>query len=137
MKKHLITLLCFCIMGLGKLNAKTIVVASLDELRSAIDNANAGDMIVVKNGVYKTSEEIDINKVGTAAKPITITTESLGGAEITGKGGFNLVSPAAYIIIRGSNSRMRHRKQDPGQALNFVSGRVMFLKHLAPENIFS
>src|SRR3982751_667691 len=119
MKKHFITLLCLCIIGLGKLDAKTIVVASLDELRSAIDNANAGDMIVVKNGVYKTSEEIDINKVGTAAKPITITTESLGGAEITGKGGFNLVSPAAYIIIRGFKFTHQASKARSGAGTQF------------------
>jgi poly(beta-D-mannuronate) lyase len=119
MKKHFITLLCLCIIGLGKLDAKTIVVASLDELRSAIDNANAGDMIVVKNGVYRTSEEIVINKVGTAAKPITITTESLGGAEITGKGGFNLVSPAAYIIIRGFKFTHEASKARSGAGTQF------------------
>ena len=119
MKKHFITLLCFCVFALGKLNAKTIVVASVDELRSAIKNANAGDIIVVKNGVYRTTEDIVINKVGTATKPISITTESLGGAEITGKGGFSLVSPAAYIIIKGFKFTHEASKARSGSGTRF------------------
>jgi len=118
MKKHFIVL-CFCLLALGNLYAKTIVVASVEELRSAISNVNAGDMIVVKNGVYRTTEDIVINKVGTATKPISITTESLGGAEITGKGGFSLVSPAAYIIIRGFKFTHEASKARSGAGTKF------------------
>ena len=118
MKKHFIAFCC-CVFALGNLYAKTIVVASVEELRSAISNVTAGDMIVVKNGVYRTTEDIVINKVGTATKPISITTESLGGAEITGKGGFSLVSPAAYIIIRGFKFTHEASKARSGAGTKF------------------
>src|SRR5690348_851648 len=118
MKKGIIVLCC-CLLALGKLYAKKIVVTSVDELRSAIANANAGDMIVVKNGVYRTTEDIVINKMGTASKPISITTESLGGAEITGKGGFSLVSPAAYIIIKGFKFTHEASKARSGPGTKF------------------
>jgi poly(beta-D-mannuronate) lyase len=53
------------------------------------------------NGVYTSTGDLVINTKGTEGDPITITTEITGGAEITGEGGFNIVSPSAYIIIRG------------------------------------
>jgi poly(beta-D-mannuronate) lyase len=126
MKKHIITLLCFGVFTLGNLYAKTIVVASIEELRSAISNANAGDMIMVKKGVYRTAEDIVINKVGTAAKPITIASEAFNGAEITGSGGFSLVSPAAYIIIRGFKFTHEASKARSGAGTKFCewSGNV-------------
>jgi poly(beta-D-mannuronate) lyase len=68
-------------------------------LQSAITNARPGDKIVVKNGVYTTTSDIAINCVGTKEHPITITAQDFGKAEITGSGGFVLVSPSAYVII--------------------------------------
>jgi len=84
----------------GKLFANTITVSSISELQSAIDKAKPGDKIVVKDGIYTTTSDINISCVGTKEHPITITTQDFGKAEITGSGGFNLVSPSAYVIIR-------------------------------------
>lgn len=84
-----------------QLNAADITVHSLPELQTAISKAAPGDVIWVANGVYKTDADIVINKQGTAAKPITIAAQTLNGAEITGNGGFSLISPATHIIIRG------------------------------------
>ena len=81
--------------------AKTITVSSIAELQNAINDAKPGDIIFLKNGVYTTTADIIINKAGTKSQPITIAAQDAGGAEITGSGGFNLVSPAAYVIIRG------------------------------------
>ncbi|WEK18345.1 MAG: polysaccharide lyase 6 family protein [Candidatus Pedobacter colombiensis] len=81
--------------------AKTITVASLPELQKAIDNAVAGDVILLKNGVYTTTDNIVVKSKGTAAKPITIAAETIGGAEINGTGGLSIQSPATYVIIRG------------------------------------
>jgi hypothetical protein len=81
--------------------ATTVPVTSLPELQTAINNAAPGDVIVLANGVYTTTADITINKKGTAAQPITIAAQTIGGAEITGTGGFSIVSPAAYIIIKG------------------------------------
>lgn len=84
----------------GKLFANTITVSSIAELQSAIEKAKPGDKIVVKDGVYTTTSDMNIACVGTKEHPITITAQNFGKAEITGTGGFNLVSPSAYVIIR-------------------------------------
>lgn len=81
--------------------AATINVTSITDLQTAINKAKPGDVILLKKGVYTTSEDILINKQGTSGQPITIAAEKIGEVEITGKGGFNLVSPAKYIIIKG------------------------------------
>jgi hypothetical protein len=82
-------------------SATTIPVTSLAALQTAINNAVPGDVIILANGVYPTTVDISINKKGTASQPITIAAQTIGGAEITGTGGFSIVSPAAYIIIKG------------------------------------
>ena len=98
MKKYLFLISLFVS---AKIFAATITVASIAELQSAIDKAKPGDVILLKDGVYTTTAEITVSQAGTAAKPITIAAQNAGGAEITGSNGFNLVKPAAYIIIRG------------------------------------
>lgn len=101
MKKHLIALLFLSLVVSANLFANTITVSSIVELQNAIDRARAGDIILLKNGIYTTSADILIAAAGTKSQPIVIAAANAGGAEITGVGGFNLVSPAAYIIIRG------------------------------------
>ena len=98
MRKYLIAVL---LLVSGKLIANNIIVSSIAELQTAIEKAQPGDVITVKNGVYTTTADILINKSGTASKRITIAAQSTGAVEITGAGGFNLASPASYIIIRG------------------------------------
>ncbi|MFL5811526.1 MAG: chondroitinase-B domain-containing protein, partial [Flavisolibacter sp.] len=96
MKKIFIALLFLS----GKLFAGTITVSSVAELQSAIDKAKPGDKIVVKDGLYTITSDLTISCVGTKEHPITITAQDFGKTEITGSGGFNLVSPAAYVVIR-------------------------------------
>ena len=98
--------ICFLMLtlslpGAGILSADTITVSSLSGLQTAINNASAGDIIILTNGVYTASSDITINKQGTAAQPITIGAQTIGGAEIAGTGGFSIASPSAYIIIKG------------------------------------
>jgi poly(beta-D-mannuronate) lyase len=81
--------------------AGTITVSTLADLQKAIDKAVAGDVIMLKNGVYTSTDNIVITCSGTVAKPITIAAERNGAAEISGTGGFSIKSPAAYIVIRG------------------------------------
>jgi poly(beta-D-mannuronate) lyase len=101
MKKLLLVVVLLVQVGLIKPFANTIIVSSIADLQKAIIEARPGDIILLKKGIYKTTGDIVINKTGTKDKPITIAAEELGRSEITGSGGFNLVNPATFIIIRG------------------------------------
>jgi len=101
MKRYLIVILLLTLVSAGKPFANTIIVSSIAELQHAINDAKPGDIILLKKGVYAATTDIIINCTGTKSQPITIAAEHAGDAEITGSSGFNLVSPAAYIIIRG------------------------------------
>jgi hypothetical protein len=82
-------------------SAATYTVSSLAALQTQINSAVPGDIIVVANGTYTSSALITINKVGTAAEPILIRAETIGGVEINGSAGFRFASPAAYVTIQG------------------------------------
>ena len=97
-KSLFVTIFTFCI--LHSASANTITVSSVAELQSAIAKAKPGDKIVVQDGVYTTSSDINITCVGTKRHPVTITAQDFGKVEVTGAGGFNLVSPSVYVIIR-------------------------------------
>lgn len=94
-------LCCFLLCAPIALCATTITVTSLSALQTAINGASPGDVIILANGTYTASTKITINKQGTAAQPITIEAQTIGGAEITGTAGISIVSPAAYIVIKG------------------------------------
>src|SRR5687767_6901057 len=98
MKKYLFV---FFLLLSGKLFANTITVSSIAELQTAINIAKPGDVILLKDGVYTTTADITVSKAGTEKQAITIAALNIGKAEITGAGGFNLVSGASYIIIKG------------------------------------
>jgi poly(beta-D-mannuronate) lyase len=101
-KATLSTLLVILVLVLPKaLLADTITVSSIADLQTTINKAKPGDQIMLTDGVYTTTEDIIVNNKGIEKKPIIIAAQNLGKAEITGKGGFSLVSPAAYITIRG------------------------------------
>jgi hypothetical protein len=99
--KTLINALLVLLCAVPALHAATVNVSSLSALQTAINNAAPGDIIILANGVYTASTDITINKQGTAAAPITIQAQSIGGVEINGTAGINITSPAKYIIIKG------------------------------------
>lgn len=101
MRKKIYSLLVLLYVMPACLTAATITVTSLSALQTAINSAVAGDIIILANGTYTASADITVNKQGTAAAPITIQAASIGGAIIGGTNGFNIVSPAKYIIIKG------------------------------------
>ena len=74
---------------------------SIKTIQQAIDQAKAGDVILIKNGTYH--EGINITKSGTADKRITLVAESIGGVIIDGSGinyGINGRN-SNYITIKG------------------------------------
>lgn len=81
--------------------AATYTADSIAALQARIDGAVAGDVIVLANGTYTTSAAITVNCTGTAANPIVITAETIGGVTIAGTHGFTLNSPAAHIQLKG------------------------------------
>lgn len=103
----------------ARLLAENIVVTSLADLQVAIGNAKPGDVIQLKNGVYTTTEDIVIKSAGSKSQPITISAQQPGGVEITGSGGFNLVSPAAYVVITGFNFTHAASKARMGGGTSF------------------
>ncbi len=82
-------------------SAATFTVNTIPDLQSRINSAVAGDTIIVANGVYTTSAVININRQGTAAAPIIIAAETVGGVRITGTHGFSVNSPATHVTIQG------------------------------------
>ncbi|WP_316817372.1 polysaccharide lyase 6 family protein [Pedobacter nyackensis] len=99
--------------------ARTIIAASLPELQKAIDRANAGDVILLKDGIYICTDNILIKCIGTAAKPITIAAQNIGGAEITGAGGISIQKPAAYVIVKGLKLSNAAGKNEIGAGATF------------------
>ena len=99
--------------------AKTITVSSITGLQNAINQATAGDVIIMKTGVYTTTEDIKVDKAGTDKQPILITAEQIGSVEITGAGGFNIASPAAWIIIKGFKFTHAASKAKTGNGTSF------------------
>jgi hypothetical protein len=81
--------------------AEVFVVDSIAALKAKINAAEPGDTITVKDGVYATTSAITVKRGGTVEKPVTIAAEHVGGVEITGTNGFNVVEPAEHIVISG------------------------------------
>ena len=100
-------LLCFARASAAALSlaspllAATHLVDSISTLQLRINDAAPGDVITVKDGVYTTSKALTVSRRGTPEEPITIVTETPGGVEINGTHGFNIVQPAAHVVIQG------------------------------------
>lgn len=77
------------------------LVDSLEAFQSRIDAALPGETITLKNGTYTTRAAIRVWRSGEAGAPITLAAETVGGVEITGAHGFNVVEPAAHVVISG------------------------------------
>jgi len=95
---YLCALCCFFAARLG---AATVKVNSLSALETALAGASPGTQIVLADGVYTSTNAIRITQKGTERHPITISAQTIGGAEINGTDGFHSEWPAAYIVIRG------------------------------------
>ncbi len=79
---------------------RIVAVTSLEALAGSIDSALPGDQIVVKNGMYATTDNIVVAAKGTAPHPIVVTAESVSGVKISGSHGFYL-NGAQHVIIHG------------------------------------
>nr|WP_295864663.1 chondroitinase-B domain-containing protein [uncultured Chitinophaga sp.] len=119
MRKKLLPLLLLCWLAATQTSNAQTTVTSLSALQSAINNASPGDVIILANGTYTASADISITKQGTAAQPITIKAQSIAGAIITGTGGFNISSPAKYIVVQGFKFTHSANKAKTGSGTSF------------------
>ncbi|MBV7529120.1 polysaccharide lyase 6 family protein [Chitinophaga sp. sic0106] len=115
MKMKALCIISVMMLSIPAMAAK-INVNTIGALQQAIKNAVPGDEIILANGTYTTEADITIACTGTAAKHITIRAASPLGAEITGNGGFMLISPATCVDITGFKftHRANHTKTAPG-----------------------
>lgn len=90
-----------CLSFIGPLWAAPVIVASIEALQKAINKAEPGATIILKDGVYQTEADITVSCSGTKMHPVIIQAQAIGGAVLAGKGGINLVSPASYVVIKG------------------------------------
>jgi poly(beta-D-mannuronate) lyase len=95
-----VALLAVATMPGRRLEGAVYNVGSIADLTTRIGAALPGDQIILSNGVFSTTGIINITQSGRATQPILIAAQTIGGAEITGKSGFNL-NGGDYVIIRG------------------------------------
>lgn len=89
-------ILLLCIFALAPIFAQTVTTNA--QLQSAIANASAGTTIILANGVW-TDTDININKNGTAANPVTIKAQNPG--QVFFEGNVNIHLGGSYIIFEG------------------------------------
>jgi poly(beta-D-mannuronate) lyase len=91
------------LITINPVSAATQLVDSIPALQAAINQAGSGDTITLKNGTYPLDTAISVACVGTDARPVVIAAETVGGVEIAGAHGFEVVSRASGIVIHGFN----------------------------------
>jgi len=104
---------------------RTVRAASLAELQARIDEAQPGDRIVLANGTYTTGGSITVTRSGTAAQPIAIAAEVVGGATIGGSAGFAFTN-AAYVIVHGFRFTHASTQRVPTGSRNIRIARNVF-----------
>ncbi|MDX3060883.1 MULTISPECIES: polysaccharide lyase 6 family protein [Streptomyces] len=87
--------------------ATTTTVTSLDALQKAIDKALPGDRIVVADGTYTVpaGKAVTVSgRNGTSAAPITIVSQSRGGAVLKGERSF-VLGNSSHVTLSGFTLR--------------------------------
>ncbi|GAA1199242.1 polysaccharide lyase 6 family protein [Kitasatospora gansuensis] len=99
--------------------AGTVPVGSLTDLQKAIDRAVPGDRIVLADGTYTVPSGGSIRvsgRNGTASAPITISSQSRGGAVLQGERGF-VFGDSSNITVSGFAFRQRSTLEIPADCL--------------------
>ncbi|MCF7560627.1 DUF4957 domain-containing protein [Sabulilitoribacter multivorans] len=80
------------------IEGNSIKVSNINELNAAIKNSNAGDNIILANGVWR-DVEINFYGNGTKENPITLMAEEKG--KVTIEGASNLKIGGSYLEVNG------------------------------------
>src|SRR5436309_2353984 len=86
---------------LPSLAATTHVVNSIAALQSALGSAAPGDVILLADGSYATSGTITISRSGNTSAPITVAAQHVGGATLSGSGGFSFRGGVSNVVLAG------------------------------------
>ena len=90
-----------CMLLIACSNSKivnSIKVTNIDELNKAIDSSEAGNQIILANGIWK-DVQIKFRGKGTKDKPITIKAETTGKVTIEGES--YLKFGGEYLVVEG------------------------------------
>ena len=92
--------LIWILLAMNCAMADKIIVSTADQLEDAVDNAQPGDTIEVRNGIYDTEGSITMYNSGTVDAPIVIRAQERGQVELTGESYFSL-RQCEYVVIEG------------------------------------
>jgi poly(beta-D-mannuronate) lyase len=81
------------------------LVATVDELHQAIENAQPGDSIVMRDGVWQ-GADILFDAQGTAEKPVTLQAETPGNVIISGASRLRI--GGRHLVVSGLHFRRAH-----------------------------
>src|SRR4051812_26467112 len=93
-----ITLAANVLCAVSRAVAGDILVASQSQLTTALNTAQPGDSIVLKNGVWSNLNVNKQNLAGTPAAPITIRAQTPGQVAISGPNYFFDVGGHDYVV---------------------------------------
>ena len=100
MKPHFLTLLFLALLFScnDQSNSSEVVVKTIEELNTAIDNATPGTQIVLANGTW-TDVQIKFYGHGTEKAPITLKAETAGNVFLEGQSYLHL--GGEYLVVDG------------------------------------
>lgn len=96
--KSILALLCLVIVGCESAEADRLLVSDQQAFKQAVKQAEPGDEIVLKNGVWR-DFEIVFTGEGTADAPITLTAETRGKVILSGQS--NLRLAGNHLVVSG------------------------------------
>jgi len=94
------SLIIFFIYLTSSIYAQTIFVTDDNQLRSAVNSAQPGDTIIVRDGSFDTDGSITIRNHGSEGKPIVIMSETLSGVEFINESYFDF-RKCSYFVLSG------------------------------------
>ena len=91
-------LICFVLLCLTLPSTAQKIVSNINELNSAIASAIPGQVIVLKDGIWKNSV-INFNSTANASAPITLCAQTPGKVVLSGNS--TLTFSAPYLVVDG------------------------------------
>jgi poly(beta-D-mannuronate) lyase len=139
MSKHFIFIVCFCFAVLSAF-AKTYKVENISQFNTTVKLVNAGDSIILKNGVWK-DVEFKFKAKGEPNKMIYLVAETPGKVTIEGKSRLQLSGQYLYVsgltFINGSTPKsvvIEFRTSSTEYAYNSVLNQCVIDKFNQPKD---